>query len=619
MRESGVAYLENQEAMNIKNFSFIVSLEYADGLKKNLSFNAQTVRIGRAETNDLILNDSYASRKHAVIHNLGNGEFKIKAFNSQNGIYLNNRNHEALILKPGDRFQIGKTWLSLELPSSLNTAAKSSIPSDPYVQAANSSHNPDLSTMPLVRDEFDDDDENDEDETPAYSMRQLLLDGPVNEKLTGHLVWEVVTYRDELIFDSMPLQAGRKTRLGGPDGPMVMVDGNNYLKIKNNPSLQISFKPQNPKSFTYATEKLTFDGWGWADAPAQNFALEHLGVCYRIRRRHLPSIEITDEILELEPRSTYVAGGLAWLHIAAIMVFSVLNPPNSDLDTKINQEDLNRFASIAIEEFQPQPKPTPPPPAPKIQQPIETTPTQPTKPTKNIQRPTQTAQKNFKVRTRNTQTGPTQIPDVSQVGALGKLGGTGLFSPKASSSSQLVAAVSNVTGVRAHGGVKTFAVSGNIGGMPGREVRFARITDVGTRGGTPMGDGFGAASVGAKTNRKVKGLVVDISPPPIEVSVQGGLTRAEIAAVVQQHVSEIRYCYEKGLLDDPSLSGKIAAKWTISPAGSVSTSGIASSTVRNSNVHSCLVGQIQSWNFPKPRNGGAVLVSFPFVFNSSSF
>ena len=105
----------------------------------------------------------------------------------------------------------------------------------------------------------------------------------------------------------------------------------------------------------------------------------------------------------------------------------------------------------------------------------------------------------------------------------------------------------------------------------------------------------------------------------MSISIKGGLTREEIAKVVRAHVSAIRYCYEKSLLDDPSLEGKILLNWTIANSGRVAKSGIRSSTVRNSGVHRCLVGEVKNWKFPRPRDGGLVLVSYPFVFNNASF
>ncbi len=132
-----------------------------------------------------------------------------------------------------------------------------------------------------------------------------------------------------------------------------------------------------------------------------------------------------------------------------------------------------------------------------------------------------------------------------------------------------------------------------------------RIGDVGTKGGPGYGsDGgnFGPKRVGD----------IGISDDPIVV--RGSLGRAEIDAVIKRHLSSIRYCYERQLSRSPDLAGKVAVKFVISKTGGVSKASIASSSVGDPALESCLQTRFLHMQFPEPKGGGIVLVTYPFLF-----
>jgi TonB family protein len=55
-------------------------------------------------------------------------------------------------------------------------------------------------------------------------------------------------------------------------------------------------------------------------------------------------------------------------------------------------------------------------------------------------------------------------------------------------------------------------------------------------------------------------------------------------------------------------------KFVIDENGQVTSSEIASTTLNNGSVESCLVAAAKNWEFPKASGGGVVVVSYPFVF-----
>jgi hypothetical protein len=136
--------------------------------------------------------------------------------------------------------------------------------------------------------------------------------------------------------------------------------------------------------------------------------------------------------------------------------------------------------------------------------------------------------------------------------------------------------------------------------------RVANIA--GLRGGGAIA-GASTGNVGAE--RKVVGIVK--SEPP---AVDGQLDPNIIVKEVRGRLGAIKACYERALKRSPNLSGKISARWTITPAGTVTGVDIDQDTMGDSEVASCIKSQISHWRFPAPA-GGSVEVQFPFVFQAS--
>lgn len=106
-------------------------------------------------------------------------------------------------------------------------------------------------------------------------------------------------------------------------------------------------------------------------------------------------------------------------------------------------------------------------------------------------------------------------------------------------------------------------------------------------------------------------------PHGIEVSIQPGVVRGAldkelVRRVVRQHLNEVRYCYEQALSRQPTLAGRIVVQFTIAPTGRVLVAALQSSSLGAPNVDTCVVSATRRWEFPQPRGGGLVVVSYPF-------
>ena len=98
----------------------------------------------------------------------------------------------------------------------------------------------------------------------------------------------------------------------------------------------------------------------------------------------------------------------------------------------------------------------------------------------------------------------------------------------------------------------------------------------------------------------------------------GTLSREAIAKVVRKHLREVQACYEKNLLLNPKLKGKLMMEWTISTTGSVSVVKAKVNTMATPAVAMCVQARIKRWKFPQPK-GGTVVVTYPFIFNAVGF
>ncbi|RJO68632.1 MAG: TonB family protein, partial [Myxococcales bacterium] len=99
-------------------------------------------------------------------------------------------------------------------------------------------------------------------------------------------------------------------------------------------------------------------------------------------------------------------------------------------------------------------------------------------------------------------------------------------------------------------------------------------------------------------------------------TIAGSLDKSIIARIIKKHYSQIKYCYQKELNKNPKLYGKITIKFTISPNGTVSSSVVSVTTMKNVAVEECVAKTIKRIVFPAPKGGGIVVVTYPFIFKA---
>jgi pSer/pThr/pTyr-binding forkhead associated (FHA) protein len=133
---------------------------------------------------------------------------------------------------------------------------------------------------------------------------------------------------------------------------------------------------------------------------------------------------------------------------------------------------------------------------------------------------------------------------------------------------------------------------------------------LGTKGRGSGGSGYGSG--GGNFGSKGEGGIGTVGGDPI---ILGALDKSLIDAVIKRNMSQIRYCYQRELTKNPSLGGKITVKFVIAKDGTVSSATTKTSTMNNPTVESCINSRFMRFQFPEPKGGGIVIVSYPFIFS----
>lgn len=173
----------------------------------------------------------------------------------------------------------------------------------------------------------------------------------------------------------------------------------------------------------------------------------------------------------------------------------------------------------------------------------------------------------------------------------------------------LLGAVGNSGGV---GGLGLEGAGSGGGGDGKGTYGVGRLGTVGGKGrGGGRGYGSGKGKLGGREGR---------GAPKVRsgtAAVKGSLSKEAIRRVVNRHRAEVKFCYERVLNKLPDLEGRVSVKFVISPSGAVISSSVATSSLRNAEVESCIVGKVKTWSFPSPDGGGVVSVTYPFILQQS--
>ena len=107
-----------------------------------------------------------------------------------------------------------------------------------------------------------------------------------------------------------------------------------------------------------------------------------------------------------------------------------------------------------------------------------------------------------------------------------------------------------------------------------------------------------------------------LAPQPADTTTapKADLSRDAIHDVVASHRSAITRCYEKALLANPHLEGRVFVRFVIDPSGQVSSAESAPpTTMSDAKVVSCVLHEFRGMHFAA-HDAPAVSVVYPFIF-----
>jgi TonB family protein len=136
------------------------------------------------------------------------------------------------------------------------------------------------------------------------------------------------------------------------------------------------------------------------------------------------------------------------------------------------------------------------------------------------------------------------------------------------------------------------------------------LATIGHGGGGGSGSGYGYGSMPMVGHAAA-------SVPSIRAGaamVRGSLSREVIRRTIRLHINAVRGVYERQLLRDPSLTGRVEVQFVIGPSGNVVSATVASSTIGSTEVEQGVLGVLRNIQFPAPEGGGTHIVTYPFVF-----
>lgn len=115
----------------------------------------------------------------------------------------------------------------------------------------------------------------------------------------------------------------------------------------------------------------------------------------------------------------------------------------------------------------------------------------------------------------------------------------------------------------------------------------------------PLGGTFAAAAI-------AEGCTEAVGPT--------GLDRDAIRAGIHTDLPRIRECYEAALRVNPTMDGHFTLAFQITPSGRTRAVHLAASALPDASAQRCVIAIVRTMEFPPPRGGMPVDVSYPLTF-----
>ena len=159
--------------------------------------------------------------------------------------------------------------------------------------------------------------------------------------------------------------------------------------------------------------------------------------------------------------------------------------------------------------------------------------------------------------------------------------------------------------------------AGESGGGDGTGIA---LKGIGTKFGGGGGPGEAGIGKGDKDDLgnghgKLPGTHGSVAPnirQPPTFDTNGRIPADVIQRIVRMNFGRFMMCYQDGLKNNPSLTGRVSTRFIINRDGSVMSANDAGSDMPDQKVTACIVSAFHSLSFPEPQ-GGVATVTYPLV------
>ena len=148
---------------------------------------------------------------------------------------------------------------------------------------------------------------------------------------------------------------------------------------------------------------------------------------------------------------------------------------------------------------------------------------------------------------------------------------------------------------------------------------------VGSPGGTPGGNPGGpaiAGVLGKDRGTRLNDLRFRERPVTPKILPQrprltGELDAATVRKYIRRYLSGIKWCYQDRLQQNRKLKGKLTLAFTILGNGKTLDPRVINSNLGDSQLEGCIAQRMRRWKFPQPKDGGLVEVKYPLILKSN--
>ncbi len=582
-------------------------------------FSQAEIKIGRSEESDLKLDGDEVSRDHAVLR-AGDDGLILEDLGSVNGTRVNGEAIERVLIGQWDEVSIGEFSFKAKLIG--KKRRRSPVREVTQVTRAKGEDAEPTRVEPPPPVAVEDDEDLEHFVEPFSLLSNLVRETFKNPQVPTEAdpVIEVIRYSSERQVRAYDQVAyGKRYRVGPQKFTLLRFSDRHTCRLMFTSEFSggvirgnrtVSLDELKTKKHLLS-ERRGMKVYAVTMMKGDYANLTHQGSGAFMRFVHPPIIPRAKRTLKLDKTSLKILGSTFAFHLLFIALLGFLSPKvNAAVDP-----DIDKFAKVDLQDI-PMTRPEDEPEYPVYTKPEaekEKPPPADEKPVKTHKKPKAIKKGGGRGKTKGGGGGGGE----GMMAALGQLG----------KKKGIAVDTTNIDAHRVPGGAR-YMISGMVVKSPKKEVLVSKGRGLGVRGGIDLlgggkkrggKPGYGPGELtGGGTGTRTIGAVV-FEPPKRKIRKKGHLTREQIARVVKQHLQEIQYCYEKNLLRNNKLKGKLIMEWTIVSTGKVTLVKTRFNSMHSSKVARCVSKSIKKMRFPSPRGGGLVEVEYPFLFEQVGF